>query len=318
MHIPDGFLDARTAVASSLLAAGGLGLALREIRLSLPPARVPLIGLASAFVFAAQMLNFPVAGGTSGHLIGATLAMVLLGPQAAVLVMSTVLILQCFLFADGGLTALGANIFNLALVAPGVGFLVYQGMLGLLGRELRGRLMSVAVAAWFSTLAAAIACAGQLALSGAVSWRHAFTAMGLVHMLIGLGESVITTLVVAVIARSRPELVAGESASGVPSQQRALVAQGLLVSLGLMLFVAPFACPWPDGLEQVAERLGFARRAAAQPVVAGWLADYGVPGLASPYWSTVVAGTIGTLVVFLVAWLLARRLAPSPGKGAQG
>ena len=118
MHVPDGFLDARTLVATAGLAAVGLGLALREVRRNLPPRRVPLIGLAAAFVFAAQMLNFPVAAGTSGHLIGAALAAVLLGPAAAIVAMTAVLLLQALMFADGGITALGANVLNLAVIAP--------------------------------------------------------------------------------------------------------------------------------------------------------------------------------------------------------
>ena len=135
MHIPDGFLDARTAVATGVLATAGLGLALAGVRRTVPPRRIPLIGLAAAFVFAAQMLNFPVAGGTSGHLIGAVLAAVLLGPSAAVLVMSAVLILQCLMFADGGVTALGANLFSMALVAPAVGYGISVSCGGSWGRS---------------------------------------------------------------------------------------------------------------------------------------------------------------------------------------
>ena len=120
MHIPDGFLDAKVAVTTGVLATAGLGFALRQARRTLPPRRVPLLGLAAAFIFAAQMLNFPVAGGTSGHMIGAVLAAVLLSPSAAVIVLSAVLIVQCLVFADGGLSALGANIFNMGIVG-GVG-----------------------------------------------------------------------------------------------------------------------------------------------------------------------------------------------------
>ena len=110
MHIPDGFIDGKTAATTALLSAAGVGLALRQVRRRLPPRRVPLLGLAAAFLFAAQMVNFPVAGGTSGHLVGGVLAAALLGPSAAIVVLTTVLIVQCFLFADGGVLALGANI----------------------------------------------------------------------------------------------------------------------------------------------------------------------------------------------------------------
>src|SRR5271166_2666301 len=134
MHIPDGFLDAKTAVTTGVISASGVGLALRQVRRELPPRRVPLLGLAAAFLFAAQMVNFPVAGGTSGHLVGGALVAALLGPSAAVVVVTTVLIVQCLLFADGGVTALGANIFNMAIVNSVTGYALYR----LLSRGLAG------------------------------------------------------------------------------------------------------------------------------------------------------------------------------------
>lgn len=310
MHIPDGFLDARTALASGVMAAAGLGLALRTVRRTMPDRRVPLIGVAAAFVFAAQMLNFPVAGGTSGHLIGAVLAAVLLGPSAAVLVMTSVLILQAFLFADGGITALGANIFNMAIVAPVVGYTVYRGVSRLMGGDLRARLTGTAFGAWCSTVAASVACAGQLALSGTVAWGVALPAVGGIHMLIGVGEALITTLVVAVLARVRPELLDDGSLPARGVGYRALAGYGVLVALGLVVFVAPLASDWPDGLEMVAGRLGFAHRASESRLVPAPLPDYGVPVIRAPAVSTVVAGGSGTAVAFVLAYLLARLLVP--------
>src|ERR1035437_1150868 len=125
MHIPDGVLDPKTAVATGVLAVAGLGLALRVARRTLPARKVPLLGLSAAFVFAAQMLNFPVAGGTSGHLVGGVLVAALLGPSAAVIALAAVLIVQCFMFADGGITALGANIFNMGIMGSVVGWMIY-------------------------------------------------------------------------------------------------------------------------------------------------------------------------------------------------
>jgi cobalt/nickel transport system permease protein len=310
VHIPDGFLDARTAIAGGLLAAAGVGLALRTVRRTLPDRRVPLLGVAAAFVFAAQMLNFPVAGGTSGHLIGATLAAVLLGPSAAVLVMTSVLILQAFLFADGGVTALGANIFNMAIVAPLVGYAVYRSVGVLMGGDLRARLTGTAFGAWCSTVAASIACAGQLALSGTAAWTVALPAMAGVHMLIGLGEALITTLVVAVVAGARAELLDDPSASARGAGYRTLAGYGVLVALGLAIFVAPFASSWPDGLERVAERLGFGHKASETRVATSLLADYGVAGIRLPAVSTAVAGGSGTAVAFVMAYGLARLLVP--------
>ena len=308
MHLPDGFLDAKTAMATGVLATAGLGLALVGVRRTVPPRRVPLIGLAAAFVFAAQMLNFPVVGGTSGHLIGAVLAAVLLGPSAAVLVMSAVLILQCLMFADGGVTALGANLFNMALVAPTVGYAVYRLLRSVVGDGLRGRLFATAFAAWCSTVAAAVSCAGQLALSGTVPLRVGLPAMGGVHLLIGLGEALITTLVVAAVAGARPELLLERA--GPRSRPAELAGRGLLVALGLAMFVAPFASRWPDGLEGVAATLGFGHRAVAGAAHGAPLPDYRFPGVGPTALSTGLAGGAGTLVAFGLAWLLATALTP--------
>ena len=309
MHLPDGFLDAKTALVAGALAVGGVAAAVRGVRRTMPASRMPLLGTAAAFVFAAQMLNFPVAGGTSGHLVGATLAAVLLGPFASVIVMTCVLVLQCFLFQDGGLTALGANVLNMGLVATAVGYAVFALLRRGLGEGLRARLLATAFAAWCSTVAAAVACAGELAASGTVPWSTALPAMAGVHMLIGVGEALITTLVVASVARLRPELLDGEGRS--PRGARAAFAgQGLVVALGLAAFVAPFACGWPDGLEAVAGALGFEHAARGSVLPAPW-PDYTVAGLPSPVLSTVLAGLLGTLLAFGFAWGLARRLTPS-------
>jgi cobalt/nickel transport system permease protein len=305
MHIPDGFLDTKTIAATGVLAAGGVGVALRHVRRQLPRRKVPLLGLAAAFVFAAQMLNFPVAGGTSGHLIGGVLTAVLLGPSAAVVVLTSVLIVQCFLFADGGVTALGANIFNMALVGGVAGYGIYRVVSGW-KRDVRTQVMAAAFAAWCSTVLAAICCAGELALSGTAAWSVAFPAMANVHMLIGLGEGLITALVLVAIARARPELLEQDS----PPSLAPVVVFGLLISLGLALFVAPFACSWPDGLEKVAATLGFEHRTAATPLVAAPIPDYALPGIKSAGWATAMAGAIGTVVVFVLAFVLARVLVP--------
>jgi ABC-type Co2+ transport system, permease component len=308
MHIPDGFLDLQTAAVAAVVAGLGIAVALRDVKRNLPPRRVPLIGLAAAFVFAAQMLNFPVAAGTSGHLIGAVLACVLVGPAAAVVVMTAVLVLQCLMFADGGVTALGANLLNMAVIAPAVGHVVYSTLKGSTG-GLRRTLLAAGFAAWCATLVASLACAAQLAASGTVPWSLVLPAMGGVHMVIGLGEAVITMLVLAVVARARPELLrAGEPAAAAINSTTAF---GLLAALGLVAFVAPFASSMPDGLEHVAEKLGFA--ASATAAHAAPLPDYAVMSLAgdSPLLSTVLAGGIGTLVAFAVAWFVARALTPA-------
>jgi cobalt/nickel transport system permease protein len=308
VHIPDGFLDLQTAALAAVVASAGVALALRDVKRHVPPRRIPLIGLAAAFVFAAQMLNFPVAAGTSGHLTGAVLATVLVGPGAAVVVMTSVLMLQCLMFADGGVTALGANLLNMAVIAPAVGHLVYSA-LRRPASGLRASLLAAGFAAWCATVVASLACAAELAASGTAPWSLVLPAMGTVHMVIGLGEAVITMLVLAVVARSRPELLrADETAS---TAINSTTVYGVFAALGLVAFVAPFASSLPDGLEHVAERLGFAVTAAAPH--AAPLPDYAVVSLAgdSPLLSVAVAGGIGTLVAFVVAWLTARALTPA-------
>lgn len=308
MHIPDGFLSPRVAAAAAAVSITGLGFALRSVRLHLPPRRVPLLGLAAAFVFAAQMLNFPVAAGTSGHLLGAVLTAALLGPSAAVVVLSAVLLVQCFLFADGGVLALGANVFNMALVG-GVGGYAVFGLVRRVAGGLRGTVLAASFAAWCSIVLASIACAGQLAVSGAAPWTAVLPAMAGIHMLIGAGEAIITALVLVAVGRLRPELLA-RSPGSAGSRYAEFAVYGTLLALGLALFVAPAASSWPDGLERVAATLGFENRAAEAPALAVPFGDYQIPGIGSTAGATAAAGFVGTIAAFALAALLARSLVP--------
>jgi cobalt/nickel transport system permease protein len=309
MHIPDGFLDVKTAAASAVVSGAGLALALRWAQRTVAANARPLMGLAAAFIFAAQMLNFPVLGGTSGHLMGAVLAAALLGPAAAVVVMTAVLIVQCFLFNDGGVLSLGANLFNMAIAAPVAGGAVYA----LLKRTMtgqRGVILAAFVAAWFSTMLAATCCAGQLALSKAAGWNVVFPAMFHVHLFIGLGEALITTLILAAILRVRPELLAKAAIPGSGPTMGMFLLWGGLLALGLALFVAPHASPLPDGLEYVAGKLGFEHKASAQPLLPAPLPDYQLAGQTGG-WSTGWAGAMGVLVVFTLGWGMSLVLVPA-------
>jgi cobalt/nickel transport system permease protein len=309
MHLPDGFLDAKTALLSTGAAGAGLGLALRQVRTTLEPRRMPMLGLAAAFVFAAQMLNFPVAGGTSGHLLGGVLTAILLGPAAAVLVMTCVLIVQCLVFNDGGLLALGANVFNMAIVNACGGYFVFRLLKRLAPMEnTRATVFAAGFAGWFGTVLASITCAGQLALSGQSPWSVAFPAMALIHILIGAGEGLATALITMAVLRARPRLLAGTGGEPCAAPAR-LLGYGLLISLGLVVFVAPFACPWPDGLEAVAKALGFANQAAS-PLIKGPVSEYRLPFIHSLSAATAVAGVIGAILAFIGAYGLARLLAP--------
>jgi cobalt/nickel transport system permease protein len=314
MHIPDGILGLPALGVTTALSATGLWTALRRLRQGLPRRAVPLMGLAAAFIFAAQMVNFPVAGGTSGHLVGGVLAAVLLGPSAAIVVMTSVLVVQCLLFADGGLLALGANVFNMAIVAVLGGYGVYRAMLRAQSGP-RGLLAATAFASWCSIVLAAIACAVELAWSGVAAWGLVFPAMAGVHMVIGLGEAVITTLVVAALMRTRPELVPLASRPAPASGMGLVAAAGLAATIGLLLFGLPFASSSPDGLERVAEVLGFSTRMSSPPLIASPMADYRWPLLGSASTATSVAGVVGTLVAFAVACGLSVALAPRTPAG---
>ncbi|MCL6581571.1 MAG: energy-coupling factor ABC transporter permease [Firmicutes bacterium] len=205
MHIPDGFLDVKTWAGSWVAGAGLVGVAATRARAELGSGRAPVVGAMAAFVFAAQMVNFPVGVGTSGHLVGAALLAATLGPWTASLVMTTVLVLQALLFGDGGLTALGANVLNMAFV----GVFVAWGLYRLLVRVRVPRVWAIAAGAWLSVVAASVACALELALSGTAPLGPVLVAMAGWHALIGVGEAAITAGVVAYLARVRPQLVEG-------------------------------------------------------------------------------------------------------------
>ncbi|HEY8088053.1 MAG TPA: energy-coupling factor ABC transporter permease [Polyangiaceae bacterium] len=314
MHIPDGFLSAPVAIACGGLSAGAVAAACARGRVSRGPGGLALVGVTAAFVFAAQMVNFPVAGGTSGHLVGGVLAAVLLGPADAVVVMTAVLVLQCLVFGDGGLLALGANVLDMGVVHPLVGFALYRLVAGRGGPKGARGITAAAFGAWVATAAAAATCAGELALSGVAAPGLLLGSMLAVHAVVGLGEAVITALVLAAVSRARPELLSLRAAT--PPATSVLVP-GLVASLGLALFVSPFACAWPDGLERVVERVGLepSRAHLAAPSL---LHGYSIPGLGGGAASTSLAAALGTLAVFAACLGIGYGLAPRRAPGEPG
>ena len=207
MHLPDGLVSNQIALASYAVSAGAVTLALQRAKRSLDERQVPLLGVTAAFIFAAQMLKFPVAGGTSGHFLGAVLAAVLLGPLNAILVMTLVLFIQCLVFADGGLTALGANVFNMGVIGGGAGYLLFRLCQGLFPKTRRGFLAAAAIASWFSVVLAAGACALELAVSGVSPLGMVVPALVLVHALIGIGEAMITFAMLSMVLAVRRDLI---------------------------------------------------------------------------------------------------------------
>lgn len=211
MHVPDGFIDAPVSLGAGAVAAAGLAVCLRGARRELDDRTAPMAGLVAAFVFAVQMLNFPVAAGTSGHLLGGALAAILVGPYTGALCVAVVLIVQAMLFADGGLTAIGVNVTTMALLTVVVGHLVFRALLRLLPYSRRTAVSAAFVAALVSVPVSALGFVGFFALGGTadVSMAAVTTAMVSVHVLIGVGEAVITALTIGSIVAVRPDLVSG-------------------------------------------------------------------------------------------------------------
>lgn len=340
MHVPDGFLDASTSIATGAVAAGALGLSLQRSRRELEESGTPLAGLVAVFVFAVQMVNFPVGAGTSGHLLGGALAAVLVGPWTAVLCLSVVLVVQALVFADGGLTALGTNITLMGVVTAVVGYLVVRAVLWVLPRRPASVVPAAAVGAFLSVPASALVFVGLYAVGGAVPVpiRELAAAMVGWHLLIGAGEAVITAAVVGAVVATRPDLVHAVrhlrptlvvlDADGTshtvrtdPGPSHATTSRPLaagaavsLVAAGLLSLVAS---GHPDGLEFVGERLGFARAGAESAVAGSPLAGYAVSGAESVL-STGAAGVGGVVLVAVVAVVLfttARRIGRSGDRG---
>jgi cobalt/nickel transport system permease protein len=208
LHIPDGFLNLPVSLCTGAIAVVLVAIALNRVQAEFQERAVPLMGVCAAFIFAVQMVNFPIPGGTSGHLLGGTLAGVLLGPWAGTLVVSVVFIVQSVMFQDGGLTALGANIVNMGLIGTFGGFYCYKLIRRILGQHSwLGISTGVAIASWLSVVVAAISTAVMLGISETVPLAVALTAMISWHIAIGVGEALITLVTVSFIWRTRPELL---------------------------------------------------------------------------------------------------------------
>lgn len=309
LHIPDGFLSLGVSVVCWALAAIGVGLALWRSGKTLGERQVPLMGVLAAFIFAAQMLNFTVAGGTSGHLIGGALAAILLGPWASILTMTTVVSIQALLFQDGGLLVMGANILNMSIIATLVSYGTYRGVMTLARGRRWGLFVGGFAAAWISVVLSAVACAIQLAFSGTSPLGVALPAMASVHVLIGVGEGLITAGALSFVSATRRDLL---EQRGAPTGGLRWAAVGLALALAVTL-LAPLASPHPDGLERVAEDMGFIGAALDAPYEI--IPDYVLPGIQNDNLATIGAGILGTLIVAGVAFSIARlrrRPAPQP------
>ncbi|MFE1885458.1 energy-coupling factor ABC transporter permease [Streptomyces diastatochromogenes] len=346
MHVPDGFIDAPTSAVTGVVAAGALAVSLRGARRELDERTAPLAGLVAAFIFAVQMLNFPVAAGTSGHLLGGALAAILVGPYTGVLCVSVVLLMQGVLFADGGLTALGVNITDMAIVTTVVSYAVFRGLLAVLPRKRRSVTVASFVAALVSVPVAAVAFTLMYAIGGTtdVSIGKVATAMVGVHVLIGTGEAVITALTVSAVIAVRPDLVHGArglqqrlklrvngtlvdaptatAPVAARTSRRRLWITGLVTSLVLAGFVSFYASADPDGLEKVAHDKGIDKNTEKHASADSPLADYGVRDVSDARLSGGLAGVIGVGVTVVagsaVFWAVRRRRSSDVSPGNTG
>ncbi|MFF4288340.1 energy-coupling factor ABC transporter permease [Streptomyces sp. NPDC001633] len=353
MHVPDGFINAPVSAATGVVAAAAVAVSLRGARRELAGAgqgvgagaerTAPLAGLVAAFIFAVQMLNFPVAAGTSGHLLGGALAAILVGPYTGVLCVSVVLLMQGVLFADGGLTALGVNVSDMAIVTTVVAYAVFRLLVKVLPRRRSSVTVASFVGALVSVPAAAVAFTGIYALGGTadVPIGKVFAAMVGVHVLIGIGEAVITALTVGAVIAVRPDLVYGARGLAKPLELRTSPLAGAgsdpvpataphepvaaaaprrsarrvwLAGVGAALVCAGglsyYASASPDGLEKVAHDQGIDAKAEDHATEDSPLADYSVKDIADPRLAGGLAGVIGvgaTLAVGTGVFVAVRR-----------
>lgn len=296
MHIPDGFLSVLLSIGLWIISIAIVAYALRRVGKDLGERQMPLMGLLAAGIFAGQMLNFTVIGGTSGHLMGAAIATILMGPWAAILIMTSVVSIQALVFQDGGLLVLGANIFNMAIVGVAVAYMAYRTVIMIARKKKVGVLVAGFIAAWLSIEITALSVAIQLAISNTSPANLAIPAMAGVHALIGIGEGLITVGALAFLLSARPDLLQLSETPQVGSKMVWLV--GLLVALTLVI-ASPLASTNPDGLEWVATQYGFL--GSAQEPLYRILPDYLFPGISNQTLATIVAGILGIVIVFGVS-----------------
>lgn len=338
MHAPDRLFSMPVNVVFGVFVAAFLVLAMRRVARHGDHRTVPMMGIAGAFIFAAQMLNFPIASGTTGHLLGGTLAAILLGPWAGTIVMAAVAIVQAVVFQDGGITVLGPNIFNMGMVGTLMAYFVYRAALG----RADGNPARVAGAAffsgWLAVVLASVFASVELAVSGTAPLDRVLPAMVFTHMLIGVGEGLITAAVVVFVLRSRPDLLHDARVPPRPVGRPALVTGlGAALACAAGLSLLPVLWDYPDGLESVGITQGFiaeepdggGERVAgpATPLVRtlagsdappfGILPDYSIAGV-NALAGTSLAGGIGAVLMFGLSFGVGRALVRSPRSRRRG
>ena len=304
MHVPDGFMNVTMSAATGVISFGTLWAYIRSAKDLIADKFIALTGMMSALIFVLQMINFPIAAGTSGHLLGGALAVIVLGPRLGLICLSVVVIIQSLLFADGGLSALGVNVLNMAIVTSATSWFIVKYWIKFIGKN-KTSIVSVSVLAGIlSVVFSSIAFTIQYAIGGTISIPVGTVLLAMVttHFIIGFGEGVITALIITLLIRVRPDLIYAYERSDENTTKVSFY--GLFIILILLLsLVTPFASSSPDGLESVAEEFGFTQTDG----IVLLLDDYGISAVNNDFISTVLSALLGVTVLAVMFNLIISR-----------
>jgi len=304
MHVPDGFMNVTMSAATGVISFGTLWAYIRSAKELIADKFIALTGMMSALIFVLQMINFPVAAGTSGHLLGGALAVIVLGPRLGLICLSVVVIIQSLLFADGGLSALGVNVLNMAIVTSATSWFIVKYWIKFIGKNKTSIVTVSVLAGILSVVFSSIAFTIQYAIGGTISIPVGTVLIAMVstHLIIGLGEGIITALIITLLMRVRPDLVYAYDRSDENTTKVSFY--GLFIILILLLsLVTPFASSSPDGLESVAEEFGFTQTDG----IVLLLDDYGINAINNNFLSTVLSALLGVTVVAVMFNLIITR-----------
>jgi len=295
MHIPNSMLQGGICPVTAMVSIIGIGVAGFKAFFAEHKPSTAKFAAITVLIFAGQMMNFSISGGTSGHLLGGVLAVALLGIPFGILSMALVVVIQCLVFSDGGFTVLGANILNMAIIGAGLGGVIRNVFAKRLSSNSFQYMIGLGFAAWLAVMITAFTCSIELAISGTIPFFRVIGAMLGTHALIGIGEGLITVAICFVLA-SKPVNISQRRSVAIP-----LIASGIIATI-----LSPFASGLPDGLEWVAQKYAFFHESA--PTFVSPLPDYTVPAISNELLATGLAGIIGVIITFLIAWVVARSL----------
>ena len=305
MHVPDGFMNVTMSAATGVISFGTLWAYIRSAKDLIADKFIALTGMMSALIFVLQMINFPIAAGTSGHLLGGALAVIVLGPRLGLICLSVVVIIQSLLFADGGLSALGVNVLNMAIVTSATSWFIVKYWIKFIGKNKTSIVTVSVLAGILSVVFSSIAFTIQYAIGGTISIPVGTVLLAMVttHLIIGLGEGIITALIITLLMRVRPDLVYAYDRSDENTTKVSFY--GLFIILILLLsLITPFASSSPDGLESVAEEFGFTQTDG----IVLLLDDYGINAINNNFLSTVLSALLGvTVVAVMFNFIINRR-----------